>query len=628
MASGRGSGWPSPAWWATSPTFPTRHGAEVRTPPAAGEKCGYDFDVEFDVESYLRHQGEASRAIRRELAALPDEGARLLRPRRRPGARSPRPSADSSAKFLLMTFSSDWLYPPCQLRAVDAAIGRAAGDATYREIPSDYGHDAFLLEHEQQEPLVRAFLGEGDRYNPCRHPSRETPLPCPSPTAGTRPGSPSSRRRLRRSGRVTAAGWRRQTSGAGHNTPKARPDPRLDWWREARFGMFIHWGLYAVPGGRVERPHRLRRVDPQQREDPARRVRPVPATVQPGEVRRRRLGAHGEARPGMQYIVITTKHHDGFACSTRSGTTWDVMATPFERDIIARAGRRVPARAASGSASTTRSWTGTIPTTCRGASGRADRPAAGADFERYVAFMKAPAEGTADQLRPDRRAVVRRRVGRHLDATSAGGTSTHYVRRAAAGDHRQQPRRRGPCGDFGTPEQEIPATGLPGVDWETCMTMNGNWGYNRADKNCKSDEDPGAQAGRHRVEGRQLPAERRADRRRRLPGGKRRAPAGDRRVDARQRRVDPRHLGQPVSVAAWGRCTQRRSRRRRRGSTCTSSTGRPTAGWSCPACSTTSCARARSRRLTSPTIFPSSARGTTCTSASVSSRGPDRCPTR
>jgi alpha-L-fucosidase len=44
-------------------------------------------------------------------------------------------------------------------------------------------------------------------------------------------------------------------------------------------------------------------------------------------------------------------------------------------------------------------------------------------------------------------------------------------------------------GDFGTPEQEIPATGLPGVDWETCMTMNDHWGYNKNDDNWKSAED-------------------------------------------------------------------------------------------------------------------------------------------
>lgn len=44
-------------------------------------------------------------------------------------------------------------------------------------------------------------------------------------------------------------------------------------------------------------------------------------------------------------------------------------------------------------------------------------------------------------------------------------------------------------GDFGTPEQEIPLTGLPGVDWESCMTVNDHWGYNKNDQNWKSSED-------------------------------------------------------------------------------------------------------------------------------------------
>src|SRR5678810_1109157 len=44
-------------------------------------------------------------------------------------------------------------------------------------------------------------------------------------------------------------------------------------------------------------------------------------------------------------------------------------------------------------------------------------------------------------------------------------------------------------GDFGTPEQEIPATGIPGADWESCMTMNNNWGYNSHDNHWKSSED-------------------------------------------------------------------------------------------------------------------------------------------
>ncbi|NUM43599.1 MAG: alpha-L-fucosidase, partial [Anaerolineales bacterium] len=44
-------------------------------------------------------------------------------------------------------------------------------------------------------------------------------------------------------------------------------------------------------------------------------------------------------------------------------------------------------------------------------------------------------------------------------------------------------------GDFGTPEQEVPATGVPGVDWESCITMNRHWGWNRADTAWKSDQE-------------------------------------------------------------------------------------------------------------------------------------------
>jgi len=49
-------------------------------------------------------------------------------------------------------------------------------------------------------------------------------------------------------------------------------------------------------------------------------------------------------------------------------------------------------------------------------------------------------------------------------------------------------RPGGAIGDFGTPEQAVPEAGLPGTDWESCITMNGNWGYNRADKKFKSVE--------------------------------------------------------------------------------------------------------------------------------------------
>jgi alpha-L-fucosidase len=62
--------------------------------------------------------------------------------------------------------------------------------------------------------------------------------------------------------------------------------------------------------------------------------------------------------------------------------------------------------------------------------------------------------------------------------------------RVGKGRRGMQGLNKGPgyAGDFGTPEQEIPATGQPGVDWESCMTMNDTWGYKSGDNNWKSTE--------------------------------------------------------------------------------------------------------------------------------------------
>lgn len=122
------------------------------------EKYGYDFSLDFEVESYLRYQGKSfvERFDANSLIYLTKaldyfdltNGFDTLADAFR----------NTTAKYLLMAFSSDWLYPPYQLKEVAQAVRRSGGDATYCEIQSDYGHDAFLLEHQTQEPLVRSFL--------------------------------------------------------------------------------------------------------------------------------------------------------------------------------------------------------------------------------------------------------------------------------------------------------------------------------------------------------------------------------------------------------------------------------------------------------------------------------------
>ena len=109
-------------------------------------------------------------------------------------------------------------------------------------------------------------------------------------------------------------------------------------------------------------------------------------------------------------------------------------------------------------------------------------------------------------------------------------------------------------GDYGTPEQEIPATGFgPDVAWESCMTMNDTWGFKTSDTELEIRRNPGPQPHRHRQQGWQLPAQRRPHRRRRNPRRLAGTSRRHRRVDEDQRRVHPWHDRLVVSQSLVGR---------------------------------------------------------------------------
>ena len=159
--------------------------------------------------------------------------------------------------------------------------------------------------------------------------------------------------------------------------------------------------------------------------------------------------------------------------------------------------------------------------------------------QEYVDYMKAQLDGAARLVR-SRRAVVRRRMARLVDR---GGRPRIYAflrklkptliinnrvgkgRKGMEGLNKDDARvrrrlRHARAGDSARP-------GLPGVDWESCMTMNDTWGFKKDDHNWKTRRDADSQPGRHRVEGRQLPAQRRPDGRGRDSAGERRAAGGD-----------------------------------------------------------------------------------------------------
>ena len=127
------------------------------------EKYGYDFATEFEVESYLKYHGNRftsrfdANSFLYITKAIDYFDMALGR------GDLAQAFADVKAKFLVLSYSSDWLYPPEQSEELVRALLRNGVDASYVEIKSDYGHDAFLLEVERLGELTRDFLAKVER---------------------------------------------------------------------------------------------------------------------------------------------------------------------------------------------------------------------------------------------------------------------------------------------------------------------------------------------------------------------------------------------------------------------------------------------------------------------------------
>jgi alpha-L-fucosidase len=283
----------------------------------------------------------------------------------------------------------------------------------------------------------------------------------------------------------------------GEKETEQEKDKRMAWWREARFGLFIHWGLYAIPAGewKGEANHAewiltTAQIPVKEYEKFAPRFNP--AKFNPKDW----VKAAKDA--GMKYIVITSKHHDGFCLFDSQKTGYDVMdATPFKRDIMKELADECRKQGLK------MCWYHSImdwhhPDYLPRRNWE-NRSAEGADFDRYVEHMK----GQVKELLTNYGEIgVMWFDGEweHTWTPERGIDLYDYVRSIAPNviiNNRVGKGRAGMAGtydpesasgDFGTPEQEIPATGL-GYDWETCMTMNDHWGYNKNDHNWKSTED-------------------------------------------------------------------------------------------------------------------------------------------
>ncbi len=262
-------------------------------------------------------------------------------------------------------------------------------------------------------------------------------------------------------------------------------DARMKWWREARFGMFIHWGVYAVPAG----TYNGKRIDGigewimnrgkipcAEYQAYAKQFNPVKYDADEWV----RIARDA----GMKYIVITSKHHDGFALFATKASKWNVVdATPYGKDLLrplaeacAKHGIRLglyysqaqdwnnPGGAAAGG-HWDKAQDGSMDEYIRNVAVPQVREIL-TNYPLSVLWWDTPVDMNkerADMLIP----LLRLRPGIIHNNRLGGGYK----------------------GDTETPEQFIPATGYPGDrDWETCMTMNDTWGYKSYDDNWKSTE--------------------------------------------------------------------------------------------------------------------------------------------
>lgn len=269
-----------------------------------------------------------------------------------------------------------------------------------------------------------------------------------------------------------------------------KQDAKMQWWREARFGMFIHWGLYAQPAGEWDGKEipgisewiMLRAEIPvKDYENIAQTFNPVKFDAD--------AWVEMAKNAGMKYIVITSKHHDGFAMFHSLASKYNIYdATPFKRDPLKeladacrKHGVRLgfyysqaqdwhePGGTYSGIDKGTPHWDPALKrdSLMNYINGKA-LPQVKEILENYggldILWWDTPIAMTEEAAQ-----VLQNEVNKYPNLITNNRL------------YRPWP------GDFSTPEQHVPPTGLD-YDWEVCMTMNTSWGYKWYDNKWKSTQ--------------------------------------------------------------------------------------------------------------------------------------------
>jgi len=280
-----------------------------------------------------------------------------------------------------------------------------------------------------------------------------------------------------------------------HADPAYTPTPQnleaRRWFQDAKFGLFVHWGVYSALGdGEWVMNNRKLRVAEYER---------LPPQFNPTGFNAAEWVALVKAA-GMKYITITSKHHDGFAMFDSKVSSWDIVErTPYHRDVLRQLAdecRKQGIKLFFYYSQLDWHHPDYFP---RGRTGRdADRPEKG-DFNKYLDYMDAQLTELLTNYGPV--------AGIWFDGWWDRPDADWRLDRTYGLIHRLQPaalvgsnhhRAPFPGEDFQMFEKDLPGqktTGFSGdsvvgqLPLETCETINGAWGWNISDRKWKSEKD-------------------------------------------------------------------------------------------------------------------------------------------
>jgi len=279
-------------------------------------------------------------------------------------------------------------------------------------------------------------------------------------------------------GKLAAEGFKQSEDQP--ESPEAR-QAKMAWLKEAKFGMFIHWGLYSIPAGTFEG-----RQIPHSSEWMMNYAKvPVARYAQfAKEFNPTRFNAEEWVKlaknAGMKYIVITTKHHEGFAMYATKASPFNIMeASPFKRDVIAELAEACRKEGIKLGFYYSQGMDWHHPGSKALFNGNWD-PAQDGDTDAYIDKLVIPQVRELLKNYGEFPAVLWwDGASSKTGITKARAERIYKTVKELRPDVIMNNRLGGGFkGDTETPEQTIPDGGFPdGRAWESCMTMNGSWGY-------------------------------------------------------------------------------------------------------------------------------------------------------